>query len=61
MPDPSAEEVVAKREWLLHQIKNPGAEPDEPMNEEIPKNASAQEQRRILKKNLDGEYLFGCV
>ena len=55
-PDPAAEEVTAKRERLLRQIKNPGAEPDEPINEEVPKNMSAPERRRILKKNFDGEY-----
>ena len=61
MPDPPAEQVASKRERLVRQIKNPGAEPDEPIDEEIPKNASAPERRRILKQNLDGEYLFGCV
>ena len=53
MPDPPAEQVASKREWLLRQIKNPGAEPDELIDEAVSKNASAQECRRILKKNLN--------
>ena len=60
-PDPPAEQVASKRERLICQIKNLGAEPDEPVNDEIPRNVSVLERRRILKKNLDDEYLFGCI